>query len=91
VDIEAGRGEEGGETVGMDDPEGEDDTLFLGALQMMADEIDDAGEHLRGRGEGGGFRGGWFEFSHGNLRKKQMAISKWQLAGYWPSHSHGWL
>jgi hypothetical protein len=52
VDIEAGRGEEGGETVGMDDPEGEDDTLFLGALQMASNEIGDAGEHF-----GGG--GGW--------------------------------
>jgi hypothetical protein len=36
--------------MGMDDPEGEDDTLFLGALQMASDEINDAGEH---------FGGGW--------------------------------
>jgi hypothetical protein len=50
MDIETGRGEEGGVAMGMDDPEGEDDTLFLGALQMASDEINDAGEHFGGGG-----------------------------------------
>jgi hypothetical protein len=60
MDIEAGSGEEGGVAMSMEYPEGQDDALLRGALQMASDEIGDAGEHLRGRGEGGGFRGGWF-------------------------------
>jgi hypothetical protein len=36
--------------MGMDDPEGEDDTLFLGALQVASNEIDDAGKHVGGGG-----------------------------------------